>query len=61
MKAVLCPVCSGTGKVQDYHDIRAYITCHGCGGRGWVEVSNGPPMFWPQYDTGDDLNQPQAT
>ena len=31
MKAVLCPVCNGAGKVKEE-------TCHGCGGKGWVEV-----------------------
>ena len=31
MKAVLCPVCNGTGKIKKK-------TCHGCDGKGWVEV-----------------------
>lgn len=32
-KAVLCPVCSGSGKYESN-------VCHGCGGKGWVEVSD---------------------
>lgn len=43
-KAVTCPVCGGDGVVlpkdegsysTDYKE-----TCHGCGGKGWVEVSD---------------------
>ena len=48
--AVLCPVCSGSGKVdKDQAELERdrqltsvvsnYTTCHGCGGTGWVEVS----------------------
>ena len=32
MHAECCPVCGGLGKVQ------SDVICHGCGGRGWVEV-----------------------
>ena len=43
MKAVKCPVCNGTGKLcketSDSTDIsKIEVTCHGCNGRGWVEV-----------------------
>ena len=48
--AEICPVCNGTGKVGN-------VLCHGCGGRGWLEVSGpeGPPVepmpapatWWP--------------
>jgi hypothetical protein len=31
MKAVLCPVCSGSGQIKDKR-------CHGCDGLGWVSV-----------------------
>lgn len=53
MKAVLCPVCRGEGRYKDK-------PCHGCGGRGWVEVreisATSPPSplppGWPQkFDT----------
>ncbi len=42
-QAVVCPVCSGAGKYyepphKDSSGIGTDRTCHGCGGRGWVEV-----------------------
>ena len=45
MKAVKCPVCDGSGKVKDpNYDPGATgeqqnVTCHGCSGKGWVEVN----------------------
>lgn len=44
MKAVKCPVCSGTGKIEPYKNYSTtntmnLITCHGCQGKGWVEVA----------------------
>ena len=40
MKAVLCPVCNGSGKIQPTGDQsdNKLETCHGCNGKGWVEV-----------------------
>ena len=43
-KAVKCPVCNENGKVCYPPEAVAtagptYVVCHGCGGRGWVEVS----------------------
>jgi hypothetical protein len=35
MHAEKCPICEGVGMLHD-------IECHGCGGKGWVEVSDGP-------------------
>lgn len=53
MKAVLCPVCNGTGKLQPTGDQSGceLKTCHGCNGKGWVEVqeesySAYPSMPW---------------
>lgn len=41
MKAVICPVCNGTGKY--YSEVTWMMdTCHGCSGRGWVEVNDNP-------------------
>lgn len=44
MKAQLCPVCKGTG---DYRGGK----CHGCQGKGWVEVHEGDNDYpcGPQY------------
>jgi len=55
MKAVICPVCNGLGKIGKNPDIKFTgghfsmiadilntTTCHGCGGKGWVEVSEEP-------------------
>lgn len=43
-RAVKCPVCGGSGKViKPPMDTTAgvqYETCHGCRGKGWVEVSD---------------------
>jgi len=51
-KAVTCPVCNGTGWIdEDYpgagkSDRR---TCHGCGGKGWVEVAEDNVPYIPYY------------
>ena len=41
-RAVICPICDGTGNLEKephpYSGTRT--TCYGCGGRGWVEVSD---------------------
>ena len=42
----ICPVCNGTGKYKEYVNYGtstgAYSehTCHGCNGKGWVEVQS---------------------
>ena len=37
-----CPICNGTGQVEDERYINTTAvhkkTCHGCGGKGWVQV-----------------------
>ena len=38
MRAVICPVCNGTGKSYIAPPVGDYGTCHGCDGKGWVEV-----------------------
>ncbi len=44
MKAVICPVCNGTGKIYDQPDWGSAAVdtfprkCHGCNGGGWVAV-----------------------
>ena len=43
-KAQTCPICLGKGKLIDekYYSSTGKIdkTCHGCHGRGWVEVND---------------------
>jgi len=49
MKAVICPVCNGTGKLADTASTGgADKVCHGCGGKGWVEVHN-DYHYYPIY------------
>ena len=42
MKAVICPVCGGSGKLPPVDDggtgAVVAIVCHGCCGLGWVTV-----------------------
>ncbi len=48
MRAVICPVCNGSGKIivpsprESSNTIDSEKSCHGCGGRGWVEVHEEP-------------------
>ena len=52
MKAEKCPVCGGSGKYV-HHEEPGHTTtggsipqpCHGCGGKGWVEVGDGTPSI----------------
>jgi len=44
-QAVRCPVCEGSGQYMDYggfgkttNAAPAARACHGCSGKGWVEV-----------------------
>jgi len=45
-KAVTCPICGGEGTIPttDYGNYATGFpsrkTCHGCGGKGWVEVAD---------------------
>lgn len=43
MKAVRCPVCEGVGVFRGVSDgtqtVVPEYSCHGCKGKGWVEVS----------------------
>ena len=44
-KAVICPICQGLGTVRIVNGEKSTEAatqsriCHGCGGKGWVEVS----------------------
>jgi hypothetical protein len=53
MNAVLCPVCNGTGKVSTPNNpnttgVNYPTVCHGCSGKGWVEVGN-DTYIYPYY------------
>jgi len=45
MRAVICPVCGGTGKLpyQLDNSTEPSRSCHGCSGRGWILIEE-----WPQ-------------
>jgi len=65
MHAERCPVCLGTGRSVENNDPKeaGCMACHGCNGKGWVEVSDNntyypyvpyrypdyPPPLWPPY------------
>ncbi len=40
MHAEKCPVCGGKGKVPDLYSSGYEATCHGCQGKGWVEITD---------------------
>lgn len=72
-QAVICPVCAGIGKVIDPDSLDSSAsrktTCHGCHGRGWVEVGHTavmPPPWEPWYiepwkPRGDYTGVPETT
>ena len=39
MHSELCPVCHGKGVIYSPL-LRKDVTCHGCNGKGWIEVKN---------------------
>ncbi len=46
--AQICPVCLGKGILPaDKYSTAAEEKCHGCNGRGWVEVSDEPAYYPP--------------
>ncbi len=50
--AEVCPVCWGTGKARRFGatDLtEEWVNCHGCGGKGWVEVSDNSPHYPRPY------------
>lgn len=47
-----CPVCNGSGRVKNsdlYSTGSSELTCHGCKGLGWVEVSDTYPTPIPVH------------
>jgi DnaJ-class molecular chaperone len=53
MRAVLCPVCLGKGRIPDesFKGTTSPIDkqCHGCAGKGWVEVHEDMPQLTYYY------------
>ena len=49
MKAVKCPVCAGSGKRVSDGNPALVVDCHGCGGKGWVEIGVGDYPFTVPY------------
>jgi len=55
MHAEMCPICQGSGYLDDPSLPGGRRECHGCGGLGWVAVPDSGkerhqdcalPMFW---------------
>ena len=67
MKAEICPVCDGSG-IYTYETEGEEVDtqCHGCDGRGWVEVSEGnsiPGYYDPDLciHCGEPRSEPALT
>lgn len=55
-----CPICSGTGKVETAHPLSGIYapevtTCHGCGGKGWVEIEDELQAGYWQCPTEEEI------
>ena len=58
MSAELCPVCNGSGVVPDpaygHQTTTSALpitkTCHGCDGKGWVEVCLEDSYPWNEFE-----------
>ena len=60
MHAEKCPVCDGRGQVTDVMQPSCFKACHGCGGKGWVEVRDDKPEWvittpWTQPPEPNDI------
>jgi len=38
MHSEKCPVCKGQGAIPMLHSTACRAVCHGCQGKGWIEV-----------------------
>ena len=60
MHSEKCPICNGKGTIPQFNastESSMEITCHGCNGKGWIEVRNefGLDVFKPNaYDNNGD-------
>ena len=56
--AETCPVCKGTGQLPFPDDVIQPKICHGCDGKGWIEVGDTIPPFpspmilYPEFKPG---------
>jgi len=50
--AEICPLCDGNGNKDGQPDNPGGTNkfCHGCGGRGWLEVADEIPYYIPPND-----------
>ena len=51
-----CPVCKGSGVITPFNDYAQTVVppskaCHGCGGRGWIEVRDDFEQFKADLST----------
>jgi len=45
----ICPICGGSGKIEQPECTAPVRPCHGCSGRGWVEIWQVEhPLAWPE-------------
>jgi len=66
MHAEICPICSGKGEIPVNYPCwcpsKETKPCHGCGGKGWIQVSDEyryiNPYIWidPQPYKWDDMD-----
>ena len=51
MHAEKCPICDGKGKIKkdDFKPLIDSETCHGCGGKGWIEVQDDTKTIYIPY------------
>lgn len=41
-----CPICDGSGKKSNPKNMDdTYTKCHGCDGKGWIEVGSEPVVL----------------
>jgi len=53
MKPVICPVCNGSGQYKAVFPadtcVARFRQCHGCDGKGWVEVHGDMPAHYEEF------------
>ncbi len=51
MRVEICPVCRGTGNYEEAENttVKTMKVCHGCGGKGWIQVNSDYYPPYPHY------------